>query len=238
MKEIIHKKCKLKTGLRKSIPLFFWGIVILLCLLYRDRITVENIVNYSPKNPVLAAGIMLVLFSVKSITFVVYGSLLYAAAGIMFPLPWAILLNMVGSAVMATIPFLIGQKKGYNFICRLTEKYPKMSALQDFQNKNCFLVSAIIRLIGCFPGDAVSMYFGACQIPYKQYLTGTLIGLLPSVVNFSVMGMSCDDLSSSVFRASVLFEVGLALVSMIFAYFWQKHSRKKQKTTYSQGDTT
>ena len=226
MKENKIKVSKTADILRKGIPVFFWAAVILLCFLYRDRITVENIVNFTPENPVLAVGIMLLLFAFKSVTFVIYGSILYAVNGILFPLPFAILLNMAGSAIMATLPFLIGRRNGSGLLVKLTEKYPKLSVLRKLPSENGFFLSMVIRLMGCLPGDVVSMYFGASGIRYREYLTGTLIGLTPSIVIFTVMGMSADDLTSPAFIISVCCEILTALTSVIWFFCWNRKRRK------------
>lgn len=226
MKENKIKVSKTADILRKGIPVFFWAAVILLCFLYRDRITVENIVNFTPENPVLAVGIMLLLFAFKSVTFVIYGSILYAVNGILFPLPFAILLNMAGSAIMATLPFLIGRRNGSGLLLKLTEKYPKLSVLRKLPSENGFFLSMVIRLMGCLPGDVVSMYFGASGIRYREYLTGTLIGLTPSIVIFTVMGMSADDVTSPAFIISVCCEILNALTSIIWFFCWNRKRRK------------
>lgn len=226
MKENKIKVSKTADILRKGIPVFFWAAVILLCFLYRDRITVENIVNFTPENPVLAVGIMLLLFAFKSVTFVIYGSILYAVNGILFPLPFAILMNMAGSAIMATLPFLIGRRKGSGLLVKLTEKYPKLSVLRKLPSENGFFLSMVIRLMGCLPGDVVSMYFGASGIRYREYLTGTLIGLTPSIVIFTVMGMSADDVTSPAFIISVCCEILTALTSIIWFFCWNRKRRK------------
>ena len=226
MKENKINVSKTADILRKGIPVFFWAAVILLCFLYRDRITVENIVNFTPENPVLAVGIMLLLFAFKSVTFVIYGSILYAVNGILFPLPFAILLNMAGSAIMATLPFLIGRRKGSGLLVKLTEKYPKLSVLRKLPSENGFFLSMVIRLMGCLPGDVVSMYFGASGIRYREYLTGTLIGLTPSIVIFTVMGMSADDVTSPAFIISVCCEILTALTSIIWFFCWNRKRRK------------
>jgi len=226
MKENKIKVSKTADILRKGIPVFFWAAVILLCFLYRDRITVENIVNFTPENPVLAVGIMLLLFAFKSVTFVIYGSILYAVNGILFPLPFAILLNMAGSAIMATLPFLIGRRNGSGLLVKLTEKYPKLSVLRKLPSENGFFLSMVIRLMGCLPGDVVSMYFGASGIRYREYLTGTLIGLTPSIVIFTVMGMSADDVTSPAFIISVCCEILSVLTSIIWFFCWNRKRRK------------
>lgn len=51
--------------LPKTIGIAFWVCLVLVCFIYRDEITVESIVNYTPKNPVFAICITLMLFVEK-----------------------------------------------------------------------------------------------------------------------------------------------------------------------------
>lgn len=143
--------------------ILLWGALIIVCLIYRDEITVERIVNFTPSEPLAAAAVMLLLYALKSMTLVVYGGILFAASGIMFSLPAAVALNTAGTAIMATIPF-------------------------------------IVRMAGLLPGDLVSMYMGAAGVRYSRYIAGTMPGLFPAVMNFSVMGMSIHDVSSPEFN--------------------------------------
>ena len=88
----------------------FWVCLIILCLIHRDQITVDNIVSFTPGNPFLAVCVILFLFALKSVSVVIYGGILYVASGILFSLPAAIAVNLAGSVIMTTIPFLIGKK--------------------------------------------------------------------------------------------------------------------------------
>ena len=63
--------------------------------------------------------VLLALFAVKSVTIVVYGALLYAASGILFPLPAALAVNLLGTIIMITIPYLIGSASGSEAIRRI-----------------------------------------------------------------------------------------------------------------------
>lgn len=65
-----------RTPLKTGVMLAFWGGIILLCWIYRDSLTVENIVNYVPENTAAAICIMLMLFALKGITVIVTGPLL------------------------------------------------------------------------------------------------------------------------------------------------------------------
>lgn len=214
--------------LQKAAAICFWLGLIVVCFIYRDEITAERIVNFTPKDPLLAAFVMLCLFAVKSVLFFVYGGILYAANGILFSLPVAILMNIAGTIVMTSIPFFIGKKAGSKALTRLTQKSPKLEMLKDVPNKNEFFVSFFVRMVGMLPGDLVGMYLGASGIRYSRYFWGTQLGLLPAVIAFSVMGMSIDDPSSPTFIISASFEAGLVILSVVLFYIWRK--RQKNKT--------
>lgn len=211
-----------------------WTIFIAFCLIYRDEITVDWIVNFTPENQVLSAIIMLLLFAVKSVTFFIYGGILYAANGILFPLPAAIVLNIAGTMIMTSVPFLIGRRAGSKALDKLIQKNAKLEMLKDVPSKNELFISFFVRIVGLLPGDLVGMYLGASGIRYSRYFVGTQLGLLPAVIAFSVMGMSIDDVSSPAFVISACVEIGLMLLSVILFLIWRKWHRKK--TVNHQGE--
>ena len=71
-----------------------------------------DIVEHTPRNSLLAAVVMLALFALKSISVVIYGSALYAASGLLFPLPAAVLVNLMGTVIMVSIPYSVGAANG------------------------------------------------------------------------------------------------------------------------------
>ena len=213
-------------NLRRLLAVLFWMFLVLICWSRREHLTMEGILNFTPESPVTAVLVMLGLFLLKSITFVIYGNILYAASGILFSLPAAVFLNIAGSAIMASVPYFMGRKAGAVFLNTLTLKHPKLSVLKDIPQKHPLSSSVMIRLLGILPGDLVSMYFGAGGASYWRYLTGTLIGLFPSIMIFSVMGMSAGDITSPAFRISAAAEIILVLTSFIILICLRKRVRK------------
>lgn len=203
------------------------GLVIGLCGVcfhYKDSITVENIAALAPENTFLAALVMLLLFAVKSVVVFVYSGILYAVNGILFSLPTAILLNIAGTVIMITIPFLIGRKCGFDLLEKLAEKYPKLKKIQEIQNSNTFLVTLLVRIIGIVPATLVGIYFGASDDRFCPYLSASLIGMLPGILSFSIMGTSIQDVTSPTFLMSVCFELFFVLVSVGISAIWKRRN--------------
>lgn len=216
--------------LRRILNIFtvcFWLLIIIACLVYRDRITVDSIVSFTPQNTAAAIVVMLLLFAVKSVSIFIYCGLLYGASGILFPLPLAILVNIAGSLIMATIPFFIGKKAGSGLVTQLTEKHPKLKFLKDVPKQNEFFMSFFVRIIGILPSDIIGMYLGATEVHFSKYLLGAILGMLPQTVTFCIMGSKINDITSPEFMISFCFELCLMIVSTTAYYLWMKKVKKK-----------
>lgn len=207
----------LKTG--KIVLVVIWGSIVLICFLNRKAISVNGILQYTPENPWLAAGIMLCLFALKSLSVVIYSGILYVISGILFPVPIAIFVNLLGSMVMLSLPYLIGRKTGVSFIENIRTKYPKTEKLRDLRKKNDVLFCFAARIVR-IPSDVVSLYMGAVQVDYKKYLLGSMLGTIPHTITYPIMGMSVSELSSPqfilAFCAEVIYFVVTAVVCTIY----------------------
>ena len=51
MKYDRHKKLKIAQN---TFAIVFWAVIVILCLIYKDQITVDNIVAYAPNNMFVA----------------------------------------------------------------------------------------------------------------------------------------------------------------------------------------
>ena len=69
---------------------------------------------------------------------------------------------------------------------------------------------------------------GAMGTDYKEYLAGTMLGLLPSAIAFPIMGSAISNPKSPVFIAAVVFEVCVTVTSA-FAYKRIKRKHLKGK---------
>ena len=133
----------------KVIGIGLWASLIIVCFVNRDKITAEGIVGLVPQNSWLSAIILLMLFAVKSVSVVIYSGILYAASGILFSLPIAIIINIIGTVITVTIPYLIGRKAGTPLLERLVAKNPKLAIIRDFPSQIDLFVSFFVRIVGC-----------------------------------------------------------------------------------------
>mgnify|MGYP002624690174 FL=1 len=184
-----------------------WAAIILAAFLNRDKLTVDGILQFTPKNLWLAALVILGLFALKSISMVLYSGILFMADGILFPLPIAILVNVLGAAIMLSIPYLIGNRMGASAVAYIKGKYPKAEKLSAYRSGNDFLFAFILRIIGVVPCDIASLYMGAVQVAYPKYLLGGLLGILPAMILYPIMGMGIKDIHAPQFWIALSIKV-------------------------------
>lgn len=222
-----RKSKMLKAG--RVMLLLLWAAIILICFLNRKSVSVEGILQYTPDNPWLAAGGMLCLFALKSLTVVIYSGILYVVSGLLFPIPVAILVNLLGSVIMLSLPYLIGRKTGAAAVNTIRIKYPKTEKLRDLRQKNDVFFCLAARIIR-IPSDVVSLYMGAVQVDYKKYLLGSMLGTIPHTITYPIMGMSVSDISSPQFILAFCAEVlYFSVTAIIYVIYTKKNSKLVRK---------
>ena len=216
-------KKQLSRGRRAALVLIWAGIIVL-CIVYRKELSAEGIAHFTPHNPWLAAIFMLFLFALKSLSIVIYCGLLYAANGILFPLPIAIIMNIIGSLIMVTLPYEIGKKTGSAAVEQIRQKYPRAGSIQELRAKNDFIFTFFARMVR-LPSDVLSLYMGAVSVEYPKFLAGSLLGMLPHMITFPIMGMSAKNVRSPEFIISLGAEIAYILITTVIYTLYRK--RKK-----------
>ena len=144
------------------------GFVVLggFFLLSGKKLSVDDILNYTPSEPVLAVLFLWLAFALKSLSLVFPVVALFAVSGQLFPLPVALAVNTVGIAITMTLPYLLGRASELDFSEKLMAKYPKLREVRQLREQSSFFLSFLVRAIGVLACDVVSMYFGSTKMDY------------------------------------------------------------------------
>lgn len=206
-------------GKLRWLPFLFLCGGTLAAWLARDRLTANGIAAFSPKDTALAAAFLLALYAAKSLSVAFPLSVLEAAGGLLFPLPLALIINLLGVALAQLIPFFLGRRERSAF-SSLSAKYPKLSLSPASVHpaRTVFL----LRLGGAAPGDLVSMYLGAAGLPPLSYLAGGILGSLPRVAAATVLGASLWAFGTPRFWLSLLPGAVLTVCSLLLWRLWKQ----------------
>lgn len=216
-------------------------VIIAICLIslgayliLSPDITVKNILDFTPDNLLAAAGVLFLLYTLKSVTFVLPIAVLDIVCGHLFPVWIALLISFTGRLIDLTLPYWIGYFLGIDTVKKLTKKYPKFEAILDRQRSNSFFICFFLRIIGGLPADVVTMYFGATEAGFRKNIIGGAIGLLPKTVLYTIWGSSISEPGSPEFWFSFFLILLISGGSLLGYYLYLRKLQSKQASSEGQ----
>ena len=146
-----------------------------------DHIDIGRITQWAvslrsnPARPFIILGAYLV-GSIISVPITV----LILATALVFG-PWmGTVYSFVGCLIGAIVTYAIGYFLGRDFIQKLTG--PKWQAVERKINQTGVLAVATLRAIPIAPFTVINIISGAFQVPIRDYLLGSMIGLAPGII--------------------------------------------------------
>lgn len=164
---ILFVKKGIFFGKKVSSIVLFIIVIGIIYVFFKMDIGIQDIINYSPDNVMLAAFFMIILYGLKSMTVVIPLPLLEVTSGLIFSFPIAVLVNSIGIMFCILIPHFIGLSFGKEKMDKLIETHQKLKIINEFNNSSSFFVCYFTRLVGIIPIDLLSLYFGASGISLK-----------------------------------------------------------------------
>ena len=210
----------------KLLSAVIWIILFIFLICNRSYISASAIAEYSPKNLLLSALAMLMLYLFKTVSVIFPYKVLQLTVGMQFSLIPAFFINLIGSAISFAIGYLMGRIYGTEAVKRTVEKNKKLSLLIQRQSSNIVFFSFFLRTLLFLPLEAVSMYFGAVKADYKKYMLGSILGMLPNIVISTIM---CDNISKPASPAFFVSVVLFILISVIAVIWYAKYIKKEDK---------
>ena len=185
-----EKKLRIKNilGLAARIAVSF----VIIAVIFRKydelkNIDVRALVDASESFAVAVISILGV-YLLKSVTFVVPASIVYIAVGMAFDWWVALIINTVGIALEVIATYFFGRIMGGKRVVEKVEKTKYGEKLLKMQSKNKVSALLAIRFLPVFPIDIVSLLLGAMRTGFGQYMAVSLIGILPRVFLFTILG--------------------------------------------------
>ena len=204
--------------------LLMWSCAVLLFVRSNGWLSMDELLHYKPESNLTAVLVMLGLFVLKSVDFLINSGVLYALSAVLFPLPAALALNLVGAAIISAVPYFVGRSLGAPLLALIRRRYPKLRRLEAVQTKGTFFFALLLRCVGV-PVCIVGVYFGADNSDFKQYMAGSVLGLMPMMIPYTLLGDGAANFHSPVFIAAVVMRV-LVLVLSALLY---RHMLKREK---------
>ncbi len=225
----MDKKDRIKEGKNtwlRRLPLL--GMLALMLFVgFRVRgVTVEDVLNYTPKNLWAASAAMLAAYAVEPLLIIFPVMVLYFATGLILPPLWAVTVGGLGIFISTSVPYVIGRFSCTDIVTRLIQKHPKLEQVRDVNRDNDILLAYTLRVLGFVPEDLASLFMGSIRMKYASFVLGSFIGMLPGMLTATLVGYQV----SSEFSAAMLMGIAaLNVASFVCAYFINKRSKRSRK---------
>jgi len=214
---------------QRIVLLVLMVLTIIWLLPVLSKLTVEEILTYTPKHPFSAAAALLALYSLKALVCAIPMTVLYISAGIMFSPVWAIAVTYAGLICEITIGYWVGRYMVSEQVMALADKNEKAGKLIRYMDRHSNIVVFIVRLVpGPLPFDIMSWIFGASKLSYRRYLFYSLLGVSPAMFPWVLAGNSVTNPLSKEFLLPFLICAIIAVILLLLLRsFEKKHTPHK-----------
>ncbi|WP_406542019.1 TVP38/TMEM64 family protein [Clostridium ljungdahlii] len=127
---------------------------------------------------------------------------------------------MIGCFGSATLAFFLSRFLGRSFVNKILKG--KALTLNDNIEKYGFRIMTAMRLSFVFPYDPLSYAAGLTKIKYRDFIFGTLVGILPEMVTYSLIGGNLTKPFSFKFILPIIV---LFIIACISIYMHKKKSK-------------
>lgn len=216
----MHKEDVGERNIKRNILFIFVFLSISLFLLIKYQLydinKLRNIIGY---NKIVAPFIFLILCTIRPLLLLPVG-IFSTLGGLMFGALLGTIYTLVGSILGSIIAYFLAKKFGKELVDRLLKG--RYSKIKINSKENGFIITFILRVVPILPFDAVSYICGISNIMFKDYLLGTIIGIIPGTFIYSYFGSSLKNIKSKEFYIAILLLLLLSLIPFIY----KKYSAK------------
>ncbi len=157
--------------------------------------------------------VFIVLYAVLTV-LLFPGSVITAAGGVIFGVVLGTVFSVIGASLGAGAAFLVGRWLGRQQVERLAGK--RIGALDSWLGERGFVAVLYTRLIPLLPFNALNYALGVTSVSFRDYLSATVVGIIPGTFAYAALGGSFRDPTSPVFITAVALIV-ILLVAGPFA---------------------
>ncbi len=231
------------TGLKRPMLGIAAGIVfvglILVVLVYFDlHEQLVELLEWIDAQGAMA-GVYFILLMAAFVLLLLPGIFLTTGAGFVFGVIEGTVLVVAGTAIGASLAFLIARYLFGERASRFIVSRSNLQVVSDEMARHDLKVVMLTRLIPFFPGKISNYFFGLTKFTFKGFALGSLIGFIPFSLHNVYLGSITADLASlsrgEVERTSLQWAFyGLGFVATIVALIYFNNLARRALAAYSQ----
>ena len=137
-----------------------------------------------------------ILAYILAAVFMVPGSILTLAAGVLFGVALGVALVSLAATLGACCAFLVGRFLARDWVESRLEAMPRFRALDRAVARRGWLIVLLARLSVVIPYNLLNYALGLTNVRFGAYLFGTLVGMLPAIFLYVYLGSVAGSLAS------------------------------------------
>jgi len=217
---MMHKDAIGEKSIKRNVLIILLFLSISLFLLIKYQLyDINKLRSIIGNNKIIAPFIFLILCTVRPLLLLPVG-IFSTLGGLMFGALLGTFYTLVGSILGSIIAYFLAKKFGKDLVDRLLKG--RYSRIKINSKENGFIITFILRVVPILPFDAVSYICGISNITFKDYLLGTIIGIIPGTFIYSYFGSSLKNIRSKEFYIAILLLLLLSLIPFIYKRYSTK----------------
>ena len=133
-----------------------------------------------------------VIYNLATVLFIP-GMFLTLGGGVLFGVVWGSVYVLIAATLGATMAFLIGRCLFREVIFRKIQSNVKFRAIALAVRKEGWKIVLLTRLCPIFPFNLLNYAYGVMRVSVRDYLLGSIIGIVPGSVMYVYIGSLAGD---------------------------------------------
>ena len=153
-------------------------------------------------------------------------SILVAATGLIYGTVWGFVYSLAGTLLAAAATYWVGRALGREAVVRHGGE--RLNRLARVLARRGVSTMAIISLLPLAPFTLTNMAAGAFHLRFRDYLLGTLIGILPGLLAMTVVGSQLANLLRNQDLGAVAWTGAAILAVVVLVAVLRGYARRRE----------
>lgn len=215
---MMYKMCGKRKTVIKIVVICILAIQLYFLIKYRTTllgINKECLETFIRSQGTLSKFIFIVVFALKPLIIFIPAMLMTIVGGSLFGPLQGLLLSLVGFFLSGTLAFFLARFLGESFVDKIVKG--KSMKMDKTINKNGIFIIALIRFVPVFHYDIVSYTLGLTKVKYKDYIIGSILGVIIETAAYAYLGENIFNPHSPEFILSIAIIVVLGVLGWFLA---------------------
>jgi uncharacterized membrane protein YdjX (TVP38/TMEM64 family) len=166
------------------------------------------------------------------------GSILTLGAGFAYGVGLGTVLVWIAANAGAALAFVLGRTLARKWVAARMEARPRFAAIDRAVGREGFKIVLLTRLSPVFPFNLLNYAFGLTRVSLRDYVLGSLVGMLPGTVMYVYLGSLITSLSelaagrtSGGATQQIFYFAGLAATVVVTLYVTRVARRALEEAT-------